>query len=63
LDWFPDGTLYKQFRYEHGHESGAQRMWYVDGSVRANYVVRDGRRYGLIGAKGCVSDAPVVAAS
>jgi hypothetical protein len=54
-DWFADGTLYKDFRYEHGYESGAQRVWYVDGTVRANYVVRNGRRYGLIGAKGCVS--------
>ena len=54
-DWFPDGTLYKEFHYERGYESGAQRMWCVDGTVRANYVVRDGRRYGLIGAKGCVN--------
>jgi hypothetical protein len=34
---------------------GQQRMWWPDGTLRANYVVRDGRRYGLLGAKGCVS--------
>ena len=33
-------------------------MWQEDGTARANYVVREGRRYGLMGAKGCVGDGP-----
>ncbi|MFT5141790.1 MAG: antitoxin component YwqK of YwqJK toxin-antitoxin module [Rhodothermales bacterium] len=52
-EWFRSGILYREFNYVEGHESGSQKMWYEDGSLRANYVVRDGRRYGLIGTKPC----------
>lgn len=56
LEWYPSGILYRDFNYAAGQESGPQRMWNVDGSLRANYVVRDGRRFGLIGAKGCTGE-------
>jgi len=59
LEWFPDGTLYRDFNYVGGHEEGSQRMWHDDGTVRANYVVRNGRRYGLMGSKGCVGEGSV----
>jgi antitoxin component YwqK of YwqJK toxin-antitoxin module len=52
-EWFANGRLYREFRYRHGQEDGAQRMWYADGTLRASCVVRDGRRWGLMGAKGC----------
>jgi antitoxin component YwqK of YwqJK toxin-antitoxin module len=52
-EWFPNGTPFRVFHYAAGHEEGAQVMWYENGSLRANYVVRDGRRYGLPGSKGC----------
>ena len=55
-EWYPDGTPYRDFNYVEGKESGPQRMWHTDGSLRANYVVKDGRRYGLIGSKGCVGN-------
>jgi protein SCO1/2 len=54
-EWLPDGTLYREAHYTRGQEEGLQRMWWPDGSLRASYVVKDGRRYGLLGAKGCVS--------
>jgi antitoxin component YwqK of YwqJK toxin-antitoxin module len=54
--WFPGGRLYREATYEAGVEEGSQRMWYTDGSLRANYVVRDGRRFGLIGSKACVEE-------
>ena len=54
-DWYRGGQLYRETNYVRGHEVGQQRMWWPDGTLRANYVVRDGRRYGLLGAKGCVS--------
>lgn len=54
-EWFPDGTLYRRFHYEGGQESGSQRMWNVDGTLRANYVVVQGRRYGSMGEKPCIS--------
>jgi antitoxin component YwqK of YwqJK toxin-antitoxin module len=59
-DWFPDGTPYRAATYVDGQEAGSQQMWYTDGSLRANYVVRDGRRFGLIGAKACVDEAEVL---
>jgi hypothetical protein len=30
-------------------------MWWENGLIRANYVVKNGRRYGLIGLKLCVN--------
>ena len=30
-------------------------MWELDGGIRANYVVKNGHRYGLIGLKNCKS--------
>ena len=56
-EWFPNGRQYRAFNYAAGQESGHQQMWHEDGSLRANYVVREGRRYGLMGAKGCVGDS------
>lgn len=52
-EWFPNGAAYRVFHYRAGHEEGAQEMWYPNGKRRANYVVHDGRRYGLPGSKGC----------
>lgn len=52
-EWLPDGTLFREQNYRHGQEEGRQRMWYADGTLRANYVVKSGRRFGLMGAKGC----------
>lgn len=52
-EWFRDGTPYREYHYEAGHESGSQRMWWEGGGLRANYVIRNGRRFGLPGIKGC----------
>ena len=57
IEWYRDGTTFRRFNYVAGKESGAQKMWDADGSLRANYVVRDGRRFGLIGTKGCTGGA------
>ena len=55
LEWFADGTPFKVFHYDNGQELGSQKMWSPDGSIRANYVVKNGHRYGLIGLKNCKS--------
>ena len=52
-EWLSDGTLFRAFNYVAGKESGLQRMWFEDGTLRANYVVKNGRRFGLIGSKPC----------
>lgn len=54
-EWFESGALWREQRYDAGHEAGLQRMYWEDGRVRASYAVRHGRRYGLLGAKGCVT--------
>ena len=52
-EWFEDGSPYRAFMYVEGKEEGVQKMWYQDGSLRVNYVVKNGRRYGFMGAKPC----------
>jgi antitoxin component YwqK of YwqJK toxin-antitoxin module len=51
--WYRHGQPHEQRSYQNGAESGAQRSFAADGRMRANYVVRDGRRYGLLGARLC----------
>lgn len=52
-EWYVSGQLFKLFHYTNGHEEGSERLWYEDGSVRANYVIKSGKKYGLIGIKLC----------
>jgi len=54
-EWYENGQLYRLNHFVAGEEVGAQRLWYDDGRVLANYVVKDGRRFGLTGAMGCYS--------
>ena len=51
--WYPSGRIYTSFNHRAGHEVGQQRMWNPDGTIRSNYVIKDGKRFGLIGALGC----------
>lgn len=51
--WYPSGQVYTSFNHRAGHEAGQQRMWNADGTIRSNYVIKDGKRFGLIGALGC----------
>ncbi len=54
-EWYSSGILGKHFNYLDGHEEGSQRLWWDNGAVRANYVIRNGRKYGLIGLKTCIN--------
>jgi hypothetical protein len=54
-EWYPNGQAYKAFHYKMGYENGSQKMWWENGVIRANYVVKQGRRYGLIGLKLCIT--------
>jgi antitoxin component YwqK of YwqJK toxin-antitoxin module len=53
IEWYPSGLTGKKFHYVNGKEEGSQRLWWDNGAVRANYVVRNGKKYGLIGLKIC----------
>jgi antitoxin component YwqK of YwqJK toxin-antitoxin module len=41
--------------YQKGHEEGEQKWWYDNGKIKANYIIKDGRRYGLLGTKNCIN--------
>jgi len=55
LEWNRKGILIKKFNYSKGQEVGQQRLWWDNGTVRANYEIRNGRKYGLIGLKLCAN--------
>jgi len=54
-EWYSSGLIQKHYHYTNGQEEGSQRLWWDNGSVRANYVIREGKKYGLIGLKTCVN--------
>jgi antitoxin component YwqK of YwqJK toxin-antitoxin module len=47
--------LVKQMNYLKGHEEGPQKWWYDNGKIKANYIIQDGRRFGLLGTKNCIN--------
>jgi antitoxin component YwqK of YwqJK toxin-antitoxin module len=54
-EWGATGILYRVMNYKNGQEEGEQKLWYDNGQLRSNYVIKDGRRYGLLGTKNCVN--------
>jgi len=60
-EWLENGLLIKKFHYTHGYENGSQRLWWNDGTVRANYVIKNGKKYGLLGLKICTNPYDSVA--
>ncbi len=53
--WFESGRLRSVHRFSAGEESGLQQQWEEDGSVRGSYEMRNGRRYGRLGAMPCLT--------
>jgi len=54
-EWNESGGLIREMHYVAGHEEGSQKLFYDNGQVRANYVMKNGRRFGLLGTKNCVN--------
>lgn len=54
-EWMESGQLYSDLNFENGQQSGRQRVWYVGGKIKTNYIIRNNRRYGLLGTKNCVN--------
>jgi antitoxin component YwqK of YwqJK toxin-antitoxin module len=54
-EWSETGFLNKVMNYKKGHEEGHQQWWYDNGKIKANYIIKDGRRYGLLGTKNCIN--------
>jgi antitoxin component YwqK of YwqJK toxin-antitoxin module len=52
-----DGKPYELKHFSRGHEDGLQQAWDDRGELYLNYVVKNGRRYGMINAKPCLPAA------
>lgn len=55
--WTIDGRPYELKHFVRGHEDGLQQAWDANGVLYLNYVVKDGRRYGMVNAKPCLPAA------
>ncbi len=53
-EWYNDGKMVQQIVYENGKDM-AGKGWRDDGKLYMNFVVKDGRRYGLMNANLCYS--------
>jgi antitoxin component YwqK of YwqJK toxin-antitoxin module len=59
-EWFPNGKPFRNMNYEKGQESGVQQIWYSTGKIKTNYIIKNDRRYGLLGTKNCKNVADSV---
>ena len=53
--WNKQGQIIKFLNYFRGQPLGQQQLWEDNGTVRTNYVIKNNRRYGLLGTKNCVN--------
>ena len=54
-EWYEEGKLFRDCNYSNGQEAGKQLFLNLDGSIKANYEVRNGKIYGNTGTKNCAS--------
>ena len=54
-EWNEEGQLSRIMNYRKGQEEGIQKWWYDGGKIKANYIIKNGRRYGLLGTKNCIN--------
>jgi antitoxin component YwqK of YwqJK toxin-antitoxin module len=54
-EWLANGQIYSDQNYDEGAERGSQKIWYADGTIKTNYVIKNNRRYGLLGTKNCIN--------
>ncbi len=54
-EWNRNGTVIRNMNYVKGHEEGSQQMFYDNGKVRSNYIIKEGKRFGLLGTKNCIN--------
>jgi antitoxin component YwqK of YwqJK toxin-antitoxin module len=54
-EWYQNGQLFSVSNFhQEGQPEGEQKAWFENGQIKSNYVITDGRRYGFLGAKGCM---------
>ena len=54
--WSNEGKLVRESNYKNGYESGHQKIWGSNGKIKSNYIVKNKRRYGLLGTKNCINE-------
>ncbi|GAB2810068.1 toxin-antitoxin system YwqK family antitoxin [Ferruginibacter profundus] len=54
-EWNENGQLTKEANYKAGYEDGLQKIFYNNGKIHSNFMVVNGRRYGLLGTKNCIN--------
>jgi antitoxin component YwqK of YwqJK toxin-antitoxin module len=54
-EWSADGLLIREANYKAGYEEGVQKAWYASGKIKSNYIMKEGRRFGLLGTKNCIN--------
>jgi hypothetical protein len=59
--YYDSGAPYELRHFVNGREEGVQQSWTEGGELYLNYEVRDGRRYGLVNAKPCLTVTKKVA--
>ena len=60
LKWFETGEKLSEMNYSFGHEKGLQQLWYANGKLKSNYIIKNKRRFGLLGTKNCVNVKGVI---
>ena len=55
--WTKKGLLIEVGNFKKGYEFGVQKTWYLNGKIKSNYIIKNNRRYGLLGTKNCVNVA------
>ena len=55
-EWYEDGNPLKHIHYTNGNDDWG-KGWRNNGKVYMNYIVKDGRRYGIINSNLCYSVA------
>ncbi|MES3018619.1 MAG: hypothetical protein V4721_12600 [Bacteroidota bacterium] len=55
-EWYSTGQAFSKKEYKQGHENGLQQVWSLDGKIKSNYEAKNGRNYGNIGKKNCLSE-------
>lgn len=53
--WNREGQIVKSLHYTRGQQKGHQQLWDDKGVIRTNYVIKNNRRYGLLGTKNCIN--------
>ncbi len=53
--YFKNGQPWQILNYVNGYEEGKQKSWNEDGRLINNFVVKNGKLYGVIGRYDCIS--------